>query len=80
MVREAKRTNGDKIGAVKPNNDSFRFLTIYDPRSSTDYQCGVVRTLFYAPPSFLPSFLFMMVSLSLSLLIYYCLSAFSDTT
>jgi hypothetical protein len=29
---------------------------------------------------FLPSFLFMMVSMSLSLLIYYCLSAFSDTT
>ena len=28
-------TDGDTV------MDTFRFLTIYDPRSATDYQCGV---------------------------------------
>lgn len=47
MVREAKRTNKAAPGdeeqkkAVRADNDSFRFITIYDPRSATDYQCGV---------------------------------------
>ena len=46
MVREAKRTNktahgSEKKKAVSADNDSFRFITIYDPRSATDYQCGV---------------------------------------
>ena len=39
MVREAKRTSSDR--ALKAENESFRFLTIYDPRNATDYQCGV---------------------------------------
>ena len=46
MVREAKKIAGveensgtrEKIG---PDNESFRFITIYDSRSATDYQCGV---------------------------------------
>jgi len=39
MAREAKRVATNK--ALKPENESFLFLTIYDPRSATDYQCGV---------------------------------------
>ena len=36
MVREGKRTEPGKKEKQK-----FKFLTIYDPRSATDYQCGV---------------------------------------
>lgn len=36
MVREGKRTEPGKKEKQK-----FKFLTIYDPRTATDYQCGV---------------------------------------
>lgn len=36
MAREGKRTMPGVIG-----KQTFKFLTIYDPRSATDYQCGV---------------------------------------
>ena len=41
MAREAKRVTpeGEKFCPLMP--ESFKFLTIYDPRTATDYQCGV---------------------------------------
>lgn len=56
MVREARRdcrTDPDmqyKVGGkdevkyhnmMPPEDQTFRFITIYDPRTATDYQCGV---------------------------------------
>jgi hypothetical protein len=38
MVRESKRFEEGVAGKV-----TFRFLTIYDPRSATEYQCGVQK-------------------------------------
>jgi len=38
MVREGFREIGSE---ERPQKESFKFLTIYDPRSATDYQCGV---------------------------------------
>ncbi len=40
MVREAKRTADQ--GPLSSEFESFRFITIYDPKSATDYQCGVL--------------------------------------
>ena len=40
MVREEKRNSIDNV-PLNPDYESFRFLTIYDPKSATDYQCGV---------------------------------------
>jgi len=43
MVREAKRMPKNEKDRVRPGDETFKFLTIYDPRSATDYQCGVKR-------------------------------------
>ena len=41
MLREAKRVLATGQARLRSENESFMFLTIYDPRSATDYQCGV---------------------------------------